>query len=163
MTAIDGPRLAARSGKARQLVVFLHGYGADGNDLIDIGRAWQDVLPDAAIFVINIGVWVLNLISFALAAHVGIGWGLIGVYLMVINSVAHIVQAVRLRAYNPGLVTSILLFLPVGLGGLWAIVATGEASGLQQLFGVALSLVVHAGIVAYVLSNRRQLGGTRAA
>ena len=26
---------------ARQLVVFLHGYGADGNDLIDIGRAWQ--------------------------------------------------------------------------------------------------------------------------
>ena len=45
---IDGPRLQAKSGKARQLVVFLHGYGADGNDLIDIGRAWQDRLPDAA-------------------------------------------------------------------------------------------------------------------
>ena len=30
-----------RSGAARQLVVFLHGYGADGNDLIEIGRAWQ--------------------------------------------------------------------------------------------------------------------------
>jgi phospholipase/carboxylesterase len=29
-------------------VVFLHGYGADGNDLIDIGRAWQQMLPDAA-------------------------------------------------------------------------------------------------------------------
>jgi phospholipase/carboxylesterase len=28
-------------------VVFLHGYGADGNDLIDIGQIWQDVLPDA--------------------------------------------------------------------------------------------------------------------
>ena len=27
--------------RAQQLVVFLHGYGADGNDLIDIGRAWQ--------------------------------------------------------------------------------------------------------------------------
>jgi phospholipase/carboxylesterase len=45
---IDGPRLQAKSGKARQLVVFLHGYGADGNDLIDIGKAWQDRLPDAA-------------------------------------------------------------------------------------------------------------------
>jgi phospholipase/carboxylesterase len=45
---LDGPRLAPRSGTARQLVVFLHGYGADGNDLIDIGRAWQDYLPDAA-------------------------------------------------------------------------------------------------------------------
>ncbi|HWM80726.1 MAG TPA: prolyl oligopeptidase family serine peptidase [Pseudolabrys sp.] len=47
-TTLDGPRLAAKSGKARQLVVFLHGYGADGNDLIDIGRAWQPLLPDAA-------------------------------------------------------------------------------------------------------------------
>jgi phospholipase/carboxylesterase len=45
---LDGPRLEPRSGPARQLVVFLHGYGADGNDLIDIGRAWQALLPHAA-------------------------------------------------------------------------------------------------------------------
>lgn len=45
---LDGPRLAPQSGTARQLVVFLHGYGADGNDLIDIGRAWQQYLPHAA-------------------------------------------------------------------------------------------------------------------
>src|ERR687886_2273056 len=45
---LNGPRLEPRAGKARQLVVFLHGYGADGNDLIEIGRAWQELLPDAA-------------------------------------------------------------------------------------------------------------------
>jgi phospholipase/carboxylesterase len=45
---LDGPRLAPHSGAARQLVVFLHGYGANGNDLIDIGRAWQQYLPQAA-------------------------------------------------------------------------------------------------------------------
>ena len=45
---LDGPRLEPRSGQARQLVVFLHGYGADGNDLIDLGRAWQAILPDTA-------------------------------------------------------------------------------------------------------------------
>ncbi|HEX4407660.1 MAG TPA: dienelactone hydrolase family protein [Xanthobacteraceae bacterium] len=45
---IDGPRILPRSGAAQQLVVFLHGYGADGNDLIDIGRAWQQFLPQAA-------------------------------------------------------------------------------------------------------------------
>ena len=45
---LDGPRLAPRSGTAQQLVVFLHGYGADGNDLIEIGRAWQQLLPHAA-------------------------------------------------------------------------------------------------------------------
>ncbi len=48
MAELDGPRLEPRSGKARQLVVFLHGYGADGNDLIEIGRAWAGLLPDAA-------------------------------------------------------------------------------------------------------------------
>jgi phospholipase/carboxylesterase len=46
---LDGPRLEPRGGSpARQLVVFLHGYGADGNDLIEIGRAWQPLLPQAA-------------------------------------------------------------------------------------------------------------------
>jgi len=45
---LDGPRLSPKSGSAQQLVVFLHGYGADGNDLIDIGRAWQQMLPNAA-------------------------------------------------------------------------------------------------------------------
>ena len=48
MPELEGPRLEPRSGPARQLIVFLHGYGADGNDLIDIGRAWQGVLPHAA-------------------------------------------------------------------------------------------------------------------
>jgi phospholipase/carboxylesterase len=46
---IDGPRIAPLSGgPAKSLVVFLHGYGADGNDLIDIGRLWAPLLPDTA-------------------------------------------------------------------------------------------------------------------
>ena len=45
---LDGPRIEPRSGTAKKLVVFLHGYGADGNDLIEIGRAWQQLLPEAA-------------------------------------------------------------------------------------------------------------------
>jgi phospholipase/carboxylesterase len=48
MAELNGPRLEPRSGQAKRLVVFLHGYGADGNDLIDIGRAWQEMLPDTA-------------------------------------------------------------------------------------------------------------------
>lgn len=48
MAELDGPRIEPRSGTAKQLVVFLHGYGADGNDLIEIGRAWQALLPNAA-------------------------------------------------------------------------------------------------------------------
>ncbi len=41
-------RILPKSGTAKQLIVFLHGYGADGRDLIDIGHNWQTRLPYAA-------------------------------------------------------------------------------------------------------------------
>ena len=44
---IDGPRAGATV-RPRQLVVFLHGYGADGRDLIAIGKEWQALLPETA-------------------------------------------------------------------------------------------------------------------
>jgi phospholipase/carboxylesterase len=46
---LDGPRLAPASGrKPKSLVVFLHGYGADGNDLIGLGSEWARNLPSTA-------------------------------------------------------------------------------------------------------------------
>ena len=46
MALIDGPRLPARSGVARQLVVFLHGYGADAADLIGLAEPLAPHLPE---------------------------------------------------------------------------------------------------------------------
>lgn len=49
MAVLDGPRLPPRAGgRADSLVVLLHGYGADGRDLIDLGKAWGKVLPRTA-------------------------------------------------------------------------------------------------------------------
>jgi phospholipase/carboxylesterase len=48
MASIDDRRLAPKSGAPKQLVVLLHGLGADGNDLIELGQQWRDWLPDAA-------------------------------------------------------------------------------------------------------------------
>jgi phospholipase/carboxylesterase len=50
---IDGPRLLPKSSAPEQLVVFLHGYGANGNDLIAIGKQWRDLLPGAAFVAPN--------------------------------------------------------------------------------------------------------------
>lgn len=129
-------------------------------EMIGHGR---DVLPASAIFMINIGVWVLNLISFALAAHVGIGWGLIGVYAMLVNAIVHIVDGVVKRGWNPGLVTAIVLFLPLGLGTFWAIAASGEATVLQHVVGLVVALAIHGGIVAYVFGNAHRLTPAKAA
>ena len=39
-------RVAAKSGQAKSLVVFLHGYGADGADLLGLADPLADHLPD---------------------------------------------------------------------------------------------------------------------
>jgi phospholipase/carboxylesterase len=49
MIELQGPSLApASGGKPRQLVILLHGLGADGNDLIGLADYWRGLLPDAA-------------------------------------------------------------------------------------------------------------------
>ncbi len=48
-TRITGPRLPPMGGhKADRLIVFVHGYGADGNDLIGLGAQWARSMPSAA-------------------------------------------------------------------------------------------------------------------
>jgi phospholipase/carboxylesterase len=48
MAKLSGPMLAPHSGgPARQVIVLLHGYGADGSDLIGLGHHWGPVFPDA--------------------------------------------------------------------------------------------------------------------
>ena len=38
--------LAPARGPATHLVVLVHGYGADGQDLIGLAQHWQGLLPD---------------------------------------------------------------------------------------------------------------------
>ena len=47
MTQIDGPAVEPLKGNVNKLVIFCHGYGADGNDLINLANYFQPVLPDA--------------------------------------------------------------------------------------------------------------------
>jgi len=48
MFSLTGPsRPPARGGKPKQLVIFLHGLGADGNDLIGLAQYWSGLLPEA--------------------------------------------------------------------------------------------------------------------
>ncbi|NGQ93093.1 phospholipase [Rhodobacter sp. HX-7-19] len=46
MSGLKFGRKPAQSGKARSVVVFLHGYGADGADLLGLGDALAPHLPD---------------------------------------------------------------------------------------------------------------------
>ncbi|HWY62767.1 MAG TPA: hypothetical protein VNW15_12775 [Rhizomicrobium sp.] len=53
MRPLSGPRLPPLKGPASHLVVLVHGYGSDGNDLIGLAPHWQDRMPGAAFVAPN--------------------------------------------------------------------------------------------------------------
>ena len=83
------------------------------------------------------------------------GW----IGLTLINGIIHVVSAIRLRIYNPGLVTGIVLFLPFTIFVLALEVGRGALSGADvgviALLGVLLHLPVAALLVVPFLKRRR--------
>ncbi|NWG26270.1 MAG: HXXEE domain-containing protein [Pseudorhodoplanes sp.] len=101
--------------------------------------------------LINVpGVWGVDLISIYLARFVDIGLGLIAVYLMLVNAITHIIAAIILRRYNPGLVSAIVLFIPASV---WAIVAISAVPGVDatdHAIGLGIAVAMHVAIVVYM-------------
>jgi hypothetical protein len=143
-------------------VYMLHQYEEHDNDRFRVfvnrmmgGR--KEVLSHGAVFLINVpGVWGVIAASFYLASYVGVGYGLIAVYLTLVNAVAHIGGAVVTRSYSPGLATAILLFLPVGVFGVRELQRTGEVGWDHHLLGLLVAVGIHVAIVVYVQFNKRQ-------
>jgi len=51
--ALNGPRKSPKSGKATALVILLHGYGSDGDDLIGLAEPLSEFLPGAVFIAPN--------------------------------------------------------------------------------------------------------------
>ena len=110
----------------------------------------REALTPPDIVWINVGwVWGVNLLALYLARFAGPGWGLVAPYMLIVNAIGHIAMAARVRGYNPGLATSIVLFLPLGLWALWSIPGTL----LQQAVGLLAALAVHAAVLFVVRQN----------
>ena len=116
--------------------------------------AGQEVLTREGVFTINIlGVWGVDALAFA-QAPVAPGLGLIAVYLSLVNGLAHFGPALATRTYNPGLVTSVLLFLPLGLFTVWVLRDLGPSA---HLTGLAVSLAIHGVIILHTLGRKSRL------
>lgn len=126
----------------------IHQYEEHDNDRFrhfinkTIGQGFE-VLSLWAVFFTNIpGVWGVIALSLYFAVWVNLGWALVAVYLVLVNAMVHIVHAIIFRWYNPGLITSIVLFVPLGSVSLYW-VARGHAVGL------GCSLTIHGAIVLH--------------
>jgi hypothetical protein len=138
-----------------------HAHGRFASDINETFGKGHIVMSPLAIFAINIGtVWAVFAISFYLARFVAAGFAFIPVYLTLLNALLHMGMALRMRKYNPGLSTSIALFLPWGIFLLISFERNVSHLLAFNLIGVVAGIIGHAGIVAYVLYQRSRLLAT---
>ncbi|MGC1352963.1 MAG: HXXEE domain-containing protein [Xanthobacteraceae bacterium] len=129
-------------------------HGGDDNWPVNI---------DGVALVNTVYVWLP--IGLAVAFPQALRWvALAWVGLTLINGIIHVVSTLRLRIYNPGLVTAIVLFLPFTIYVLVLEVERGALSGAEvgliALLGIVLHLPVAALFAVPFLLRRRRLAAT---
>ena len=101
-------------------------------------------ITDLAIFLVNIiGVWGIYLLVIDGMLLVAQPLGLIVAYTTLVNAILHILTSVIRRAYNPGLVTSIILFLPLSITSIYLISPLPETTMGYQGLGIAVAIIIH--------------------
>ena len=139
---------------------MVHQWEEYGIDLLGRAFAFPDVLcaanglpaypdcsvPEVTFAAINVpGIWIAGLVCALLSRkHPLVGLSLYGIYIT--NAIAHIGVAVATSTYNPGVLTSVLIQLPLFAWVAYAMSgnkAIGK-SGIAMLFlaGVVLSAVL---------------------
>ena len=126
-------------------------FKAFANNTFGGGR---EVMTDKAIFWINVGgVWGIDLAAIGAAELFGMGWGLVAAYLPLVNAISHIGAAIRFKGYNPGLWTSVVLFLPLSLFAVDCVPATA----MQHATGFGLSILIHTAIAGHIVRRVKLL------
>ena len=127
------------------------------NEKIGKGKV---VLTPKQVFMINsLWVWALSLVAIAFAFLVNPLIGLIPTYFMVLNGILHCLQAIRFRSSNPGLITSLLLFFPVGGYTIYMLTNLPDNCWQYQALGISVAVIGHAAILLqaglHILSLKR--------
>ncbi|MSR31467.1 MAG: HXXEE domain-containing protein [Gemmataceae bacterium] len=118
----------------------------------------EALTPVATFWVNSLGVWAVDLTALYLAVFIDLSFGLVAIYLPLLNSLGHILPALFKREYNPGLITSVVLFVPLGAGALYWIQIGNSLSWKAHALGVALAFAIHAAIIVYVRIRLFRMG-----
>ncbi len=137
-------------------IYMLHQYEEHAGDRFRVwfnsllGHGRELLTPIATFWINSLLVWLLDLVALYLACFVDLSLGLIAIYLPMLNAFGHIVPAIVKKHYNPGLATSILVFLPVGVFSTY-VVSRAAGSNLQDhLLALGVAIAVHGVIIAHV-------------
>jgi hypothetical protein len=127
-----------------------------------LGRPDLDGCPADPVFVLAVncggGVWIPGLLAILFRRrNPMIGACAMGIPL--VNAFAHVGPAIALRAYNSGLATAVLLFVPMCAWTIARFRRAGLLGPAQLSCVVGSGLLVHAALISSVLGRGRGLWG----
>lgn len=121
------------------------------------GRVNCPLNPENIFYINTTLVWLVILLAVWAGRRLPFV-GLCAAGIVVVNGILHIVQGVALGKYNPGLVTSIVLFLPLGLyyyRFAWSqALADRVTIAASLVWGVIAHVVLLAGVVAIYVHDQ---------
>ncbi|MEL6487364.1 MAG: HXXEE domain-containing protein [Pseudomonadota bacterium] len=108
----------------------------------------KEILSPAAIFVINTAlVWLVGSLAILLSRRTVFPF-LCMAAIILVNAISHIAAAIATMSYNPGLATSVLVFLPVA----WiAFRSAKEASSTEKIASIVWAFAAHIVMIGGVL------------
>jgi hypothetical protein len=113
-------------------------------------------VSEGGVALVNVGyVWLPILLAALFPGPLrwlGLGW----IGLTLINAISHIVTSIRFGVYNPGLITSIVMFLPFTIWILAREVSAGMLTGWQVVALLIAGVLLHLPVAAlFVVPYRR--------
>jgi hypothetical protein len=113
-------------------------------------------LNDKNIFWINIPIiWILMPI-FAGLSSINIMFGLWIPFFAVFNSLSHVIFSIQNWEYNPGLIVSLILGIPVGTYALITFYSYIAVSAIISIISIFFALLLHIIIFSYIRMNYKK-------
>jgi hypothetical protein len=113
-------------------------------------------LNDKNIFWINIPIiWILMPL-FAILSGINPLIGLWIPFFGVINSLSHVIFSIVNKQYNPGIIVSLVLGIPVGLYALVIFYSSLKISYLITGLAVGFAIILHLIVLLYIRNNYKK-------
>ncbi len=113
-------------------------------------------LNNKIIFWVNIPiVWILIPI-FAVLSTLNIMLGLWIPYFAVFNSLSHVIFSIRNREYNPGLIVSLMLGIPVGIYALIVFYSLISVPVIISILSIFFGILLHLIVFCYIKMNYKR-------
>ena len=120
-----------------------------------IRRVTGRAIPAVAFFALN-GIFFLSMIIAVVALRAGeVPWLLPALgTLTTINGLGHLAGTFATRTYSPGLVSGVLLWIPLGIAALW--LSRPSLSSGEWWLGIATRLLMSGVVVGLALVTSRR-------